>query len=64
MLMKEAVTVFGTKKRLAEVLGLQYQSVRAWGEEIPENRIAHIRTAIELELLKKSKTKKPRKSAA
>lgn len=47
MLMQEAVKVFGTKKKLAEVLGLAYQSVKNWGDEIPENRQAHVRMAID-----------------
>lgn len=46
MLIKEALKVFGTKRRLAEVLGLAYQSVKGWGEEIPENRHQHVHLAI------------------
>lgn len=46
MLIKEALKVFGTKRRLAEVLGLAYQSVKGWGDEIPENRHQHVELAI------------------
>lgn len=43
---KEAVAAFGTKKRLAEVLGLQYQSIKNWGAQVPENRVKHVELAI------------------
>lgn len=46
MLMKEALQVFGTKRRLSEVLGLAYQSVKGWGDQIPDNRQQHVRLAI------------------
>lgn len=58
MLMKEAVAVFGTKKKLAEVLGLQYQSVKNWGDNIPENRQAHVRMAIDSAKKAKGKASK------
>lgn len=46
MLINEAVKVFGTKRRLAEVLGVAYQTVKGWGEEIPDNRQHHVQLAI------------------
>lgn len=46
MLTKDALAVFKTKKKLAEVLGLHYQTVKEWGELVPASRAKHVDLAI------------------
>ena len=38
MTVQEAVTIFGTKKAIAEVLGIHPQAVYQWGVDIPPLR--------------------------
>lgn len=43
---EEAVKRYGSKYRLAQLLGITRQAVGQWGEEVPAHRAAQIREAI------------------
>lgn len=43
MTMDEAVAIFGSKRKLAEALGITEQAVYQWGDKVPELRLYQIR---------------------
>ena len=39
----EAAAIFGSKRKLAEALGITEQAVYQWGEKVPELRLYQIK---------------------
>lgn len=42
---QEAVEIFGSKKALAQAIGLSENAVYHWGETVPKNRQVSVRLA-------------------
>lgn len=57
MNMKEAIQHFGSKKKLAEALGIRPSAVTQWGESIPVGR------QYQLQVISKNKLKADQKAA-
>lgn len=53
----EAISHFGSKKKIAEVLGIHPSAVTQWGDSIPEVR------QYQLQVLSKNKLKASKKAA-
>ena len=58
MTLKEAVDHFGSKKALADSLGLVRSTITNWGDEIPDVR------QYQIQVITKGKLKAAKKSAA
>lgn len=57
MNMNEAIQHFGSKKKLAEALGIRPSAVTQWGDSIPEGR------QYQLQVISKNKLKANQKAA-
>ena len=57
MIMNEAIQHFGSKKKLAEALGIRPSAVTQWGESIPVGR------QYQLQVISKNKLKADQKAA-